>query len=166
MPSFDIVLEPNLVELRNAVDQTQREIGTRFDFKGSPAKVDTIDAGKDKQLHLWGDSDFQIAQVRDILLARLAKRQVDVRFLDLEGALEKMGGDKLRQVILVKAGVDAEAAKKIQTTLRQSKLKVQAQFQGDAVRVTGGKRDELQAAIALVRQEMNDLPLGFKNFRD
>lgn len=166
MPSFDIVLEPNLVELRNAVDQTQREIGTRFDFKGSPARVDSVDAGKDKQLHLYGDSDFQIAQVRDILLARLSKRSVDIRFLDLDEALEKMGGDRLRQVVFVKSGIDAETAKKVQLLLRQSKLKVQSQYQGDAVRISGGKRDDLQAAIALVRREVTDLPLGFKNFRD
>jgi uncharacterized protein YajQ (UPF0234 family) len=162
MPSFDAVIEPNRVELRNAVEQAQKEIGTRFDFKGSSAAVELAD--KDS-LVLYGDSDFQIEQVRELLLARLAKRGVDIRFLDLSGKPQKLGGDKLKLAVPVKAGIAADEAKKMQATLKASKLKVQAAFQGDALRVTGAKRDDLQAAIALLRKEHADLPLNFDNFR-
>jgi uncharacterized protein YajQ (UPF0234 family) len=161
MPSFDTVLEPNLVEVKNAVEQTAREIGTRFDFKGSAAAVEL----KDKEITLWGDSDFQIGQVDDILRAKLAKRNVDVRFLDA-GKIEKMGGDKVRQLIKVRNGIATEDGKKIQQALKNSKLKVQAAIQGDAVRVTGAKRDDLQTAMALIRKDLSDLPLSFNNFRD
>ncbi len=166
MPSFDTVLEPNLVELRNAVDQTSKESGTRFDFKGSSAAVELADKGKDKEISVLADSDFQIGQVKDILLAKLTKRNVDIRFLDMDAKIEKMGGDKVRQVLKVKAGIDSDTAKKIQAALKQSKLKVQAAIQGDTVRVTGGKRDDLQAAIALLRKEITAVPLTFNNFRD
>ena len=162
MPSFDTVLEPNLVEVRNAVDQTAKEIGTRFDFKGSSARVEL----KEKELTVWADSDFQIAQVMDILLAKLAKRSVDARFLDRSAKIEKIGGDKVKQLIIVKSGIDTDNAKKIQTLIKQSKLKVQAAIQGDTVRVTGAKRDELQAAMALIRKDIADAPLSFNNFRD
>jgi cyclic-di-GMP-binding protein len=167
MPSFDTVLEPNLVEVRNAVDQANKEIGTRFDFKGSSAKVDlTEKSAKERELTLYADSDFQIAQVRDVLLAKMSKRNVDVRFLDLGAKIERIGGDKAKQLVALKTGVDSETGKKIQTLLKQSKLKVQAAIQGDAVRVSGAKRDDLQAAIALLRKEIADLPLSFTNFRD
>jgi uncharacterized protein YajQ (UPF0234 family) len=162
MPSFDAVLEPDLVEVRNAVDQTAKEISTRFDFKGSSARVEL----KDKELTLWADSDFQIGQVMDILLAKLTKRNVDARFIDRSAKIEKIGGDKVKQVLVVKSGIDTETAKKIQTLVKQSKLKVQAAIQGDTVRITGAKRDELQAAIALVRSQVTDAPLTFTNFRD
>ena len=166
MPSFDAVIEPNLVELRNAVEQASKEIGTRFDFKGSSAAVELSEKGaKERELTLFGDSDFQIEQVRDLLLTRLAKRGVDIRFLDLSGKVQKLGGDKLKLVVAVKSGIGAEDAKKIQTALKASKLKVQGAYQGDAVRVTGGKRDDLQGAIALLRHELPDLPLSFDNFR-
>jgi len=166
MPSFDTVLEPDLVELRNAVEQSNKEIGTRFDFKGSDARVELADKGKERTLTLYADSDFQIGQVRDILLAKLGKRGVDVRFLVLDGKLEKIGGDKLKQAVPVKTGIDGESGKRIQTLIKQSKLKVQASIQGDAVRVSGAKRDELQGAIALLKREVADLPLSFDNFRD
>ncbi len=166
MPSFDAVLEPDLVELRNAVEQSNKEIATRFDFKGSSAHIESTESGKARTLMLHADSDFQVAQVRDILLAKLTKRGVDVRFIDLAAKIEKMGGDKVRQPLVVKQGVDSDSAKKIQTTLKQSKLKVQAAIQGDSVRVSGAKRDELQAAIALLRQTITDLPLTFNNFRE
>ncbi len=156
------MLEPNLVEVRNAVDQTAKEIGTRFDFKGSSARIDL----KDKDLTVWADSDFQIGQVMDILLAKLSKRGVDARFLDRSAAIEKIGGDKVKQPLTVKSGIDTETAKKIQTAVKQSKLKVQAAIQGDTVRITGTKRDDLQAAIALIRQTIADAPLSFSNFRD
>jgi uncharacterized protein YajQ (UPF0234 family) len=162
MPSFDAVLDPNLVEVRNAVDQTAKEIGTRFDFKGSSARVDL----KEKELTIYADSDFQIGQVLDILLAKMTKRNVDVRFLDRTAKIEKIGGDKVKQLITVKSGIDSDTAKKIQNLIKQSKMKVQAAIQGDSVRVTGGKRDDLQAAMALIRKEVPDAPLSFDNFRD
>ena len=161
MPSFDTVLEPNLVEIKNALDQTSKEIGTRFDFKGSAAAVEL----KDKEISLTADSDFQISQIDDILRAKLSKRSVDVRFLDA-GKIEKMGGDKVRQVLKVREGIASEDSKKIQQAIKGSKLKVQAAIQGEAVRVSGAKRDDLQAAMALIRQALPDLPLSFNNFRD
>ena len=166
MPSFDTVLEPDLVELRNAVEQANKEIGTRFDFKGSDARVELADKGKERTLTLYADSDFQIGQVRDVLLAKLSKRGVDVRFLDLSTKLEKLGGDKFKQAVPVKTGIDSEAGRRIQGLIKQSKLKVQASIQGDAVRINGAKRDDLQGAIALLKREVTDLPLGFNNFRD
>jgi uncharacterized protein YajQ (UPF0234 family) len=167
MPSFDAVIEPNLVELRNAVEQANKEIAARFDFKGSSAKVELVEkSAKERELMLFGDSEFQIEQVRDVLLGRLAKRGVDIRFLDLGAKPVKLGGDKLKLPVAVKTGVDAETAKKIQGLLKASKLKVQGAFQGDAVRVTGAKRDDLQAAMALLRKDVADLPLSFNNFRD
>lgn len=167
MPSFDITLEPNLVEVRNAVDQANKEIGTRFDFKGSDARVELADKGaNDKSLTLYADSDFQLGQVKDVLLAKLSKRQVDVRFLDDSAKPEKIGGDKLKQLVRIKAGIESELAKKIQTLVKQSKIKVQAAIQGDTVRVTGAKRDDLQGAIALIKREVTDAPLSYGNFRD
>jgi uncharacterized protein YajQ (UPF0234 family) len=161
MPSFDTVLEPNLVEVKNAVDQTAKEIGTRFDFKGSSAAVEL----KDKEITLLGDSDFQVGQVDDILRNKMTKRSVDVRFLDA-GKIEKIGGDKVKQVLKVRNGIATEDGKKIQQAIKNSKMKLQAAIQGDAVRVTGAKRDDLQAAMALIKKELSDLPLSFNNFRD
>ena len=161
MPSFDTVCEPNMVEVKNAVDNAAKEIGTRFDFKGTSAAIEV----KDKEITLTGDADFQLQQIDDILTAKLAKRNVDVRFLD-RGEVQKAGGDKVRQVIKVRSGIEGEAAKKIQRLVKDSKLKVQASIQGDAVRVSGAKRDDLQAAMALLRKDMADLPLSFNNFRD
>ena len=162
MPSFDAVLDPNLVEVRNAVDQTAKEIGTRFDFKGSSARVDL----KEKELTVYADSEFQIGQVLDVLIAKLTKRGVDIRYMDRSAKIEKIGGDKVKQLVTVKSGVDSDTAKKIQTLLKQSKIKVQGAIQGDTVRVTGAKRDDLQTAIALIRKEVPDAPLSFDNFRD
>ena len=162
MPSFDTVLEPNLVEVRNAVDQAGKEVATRFDFKGTSAKVEL----KEHEITVYGDTDFQIGQVLDILNGKLSKRSVDVRFIDRSAKIEKIGGDKVKQVLKVKEGVDGDTAKKIQTVVKQSKLKVQASIQGDVVRVTGAKRDDLQAAMALIRKDVADLPLSFTNFRD
>ena len=161
MPSFDTVLEPNLVEVKNAVEQTAKEIGTRFDFKGSSAAVEL----KDKEITLYADSDFQITQVDDILKNKLTKRSVDVRFIDA-GKVEKIGGDKVKQVLKVRNGIATEDGKKIQQAIKGSKLKVQAAIQGEEVRVTGAKRDDLQAVMALLRKDMAELPLSFNNFRD
>ena len=162
MPSFDTVIEPNLVEVKNAVDQTAKEIGTRFDFKGSSARIEL----KDKEITLFADSDFQIGQVMDILLGKLTKRSVDARYIDRSAKIEKIGGDKVKQVLTVKNGIDSDTAKKIQTLVKQSKLKVQAAIQGDVVRVTGAKRDDLQGAMALIRKDVADAPLTFTNFRE
>ena len=161
MPSFDTVCEADLVEVKNAVDNTAKEIGTRFDFKGTSAAIEL----KDKDITLIGDSDFQLQQIDDILRNKLAKRNVDVRFLD-KGDVQKMGGDKVKQVVKVLNGIASEDAKKIQRIIKDSKLKVQAAIQGESVRVTGAKRDDLQAAMASIRKDMPDLPLSFDNFRD
>jgi cyclic-di-GMP-binding protein len=161
MPSFDTVSEANLVEVKNAVDQANKEITTRFDFKGSDARVEQ----KERDLTAFADSEFQLGQVRDVLTNKMTKRNVDVRFLDL-GKIEKIGGDKVKQVIKVKNGIETEDAKKIVRVIKDSKMKVQASIQGDAVRVTGAKRDDLQAAMTLLRKEIKDLPLEFNNFRD
>jgi hypothetical protein len=150
-----------MVEVRNAVDTSSKEIGTRFDFKGTSAALEL----KDKEITMFGDADFQLTQVEDILRNKLTKRNVDVRFLDI-GKVEKIGGDKVKQVIKVKNGIETEDAKKITKLIKESKLKVQASIQGDAVRVTGTKRDDLQAAMALLRKDMTELPLSFDNFRD
>lgn len=161
MPSFDTVCEADFVEVKNAVENTAKEIGTRFDFKGTSAAIEL----KDKEITLFGDADFQLQQVEDILRNKLTKRSVDVRFLDVQKA-QKIGGDKLKQTIKVKNGIEAELGKKLQKLIKESKLKVQAAIQGDAVRVTGAKRDDLQAAMALIRKDLADHPLSFNNFRD
>jgi uncharacterized protein YajQ (UPF0234 family) len=161
MPSFDTVCEANLVEVKNAVENAAKEIATRFDFKGTSAALEL----KDKEITMFGDAEFQLTQVEDILRNKLTKREVDVRFLD-RSDVQKIGGDKVKQVIKVRNGIESEAAKKIQRLIKDSKLKVQAAIQGESIRVTGAKRDDLQAAMALIRKDMTDLPLSFNNFRD
>ena len=161
MPSFDVVSEADQVEVKNAVDQANKEITTRFDFKGSDARVEQ----KENELTAYADSEFQLGQVRDVLTTKMAKRNVDIRFLDL-GKIEKIGGDKVKQIIKIKNGIETESAKKIQRIIKDSKIKVQASIQGDALRVTGTKRDDLQSTIALLKKEVTDLPLEFENFRD
>jgi uncharacterized protein YajQ (UPF0234 family) len=150
-----------MVEVKNAVDTTAKEIATRFDFKGTSAAVEL----KDKEITLFGDADFQLTQIDEVLLNKMAKRGVDVRFLD-KGDVQKMGGDKVKQVLKVRNGIATEDSKKIQKALKESKLKVQASIQGDAVRVTGAKRDDLQGAMALLRKEITEIPISFNNFRD
>ncbi|MGA1083483.1 MAG: YajQ family cyclic di-GMP-binding protein [Burkholderiaceae bacterium] len=161
MPSFDATLEADATELRNAVEQTSKEIGTRFDFKGTSASVEQ----KDRELTCIADSEFQLSQVRDVLIGKCAKRGVDVRFLNM-GDIQKLGGDKIKQVITVRHGIAGDDAKRIVRVIKDSKMKVQAAIQGDAVRITGGKRDDLQAAIALLKKDVSALPLTFGNFRD
>jgi len=161
MPSFDTVCEPNMAEVKNAVDNAAKEIATRFDFKGTSAAIEL----KDKDITLTGDAEFQITQIDDILRNKLTKRSVDVRFLDA-GDVQKAGGDKVKQVVKVKNGIESEQAKKITRLIKDSKMKVQAAIQGDAVRVTGAKRDDLQAAMALIKKDLPDMPLSFNNFRD
>ena len=161
MPSFDTVCEANLVEVKNAVENTAKEIATRFDFKGTSASIEI----KDRDITLIGDADFQLTQIEDVLRNKLTKRNVDVRFLDT-GDVQKVGGDKVKQVIKVRNGIESELAKKIQKLMKESKLKVQAAIQEDKVRITGAKRDDLQAAMALIRKDVADVPLSFDNFRD
>ena len=161
MPSFDTVLEADLVKVKNAVENSAKEIGTRFDFKGTSASIEL----KDKEITSIGDSDFQIDQINDILRSKLTKAGVDARFLDV-GKVEKIGGDKVKQVSKVRNGIEIEQSKKIQQIIKGSKIKVQAAIQGDAVLVTGAKRDDLQAAMALIKSEISEFPLSFNNFRD
>ena len=161
MPSFDIVCEANLVEVKNAVEQANKEVANRFDFKGSDARVEQ----KERELTLYADDDFKLGQVRDVLNAKFAKRGVDARFLTLDKP-EKIGGDKVKQKVTVKNGVETELAKKIVKMLKDAKLKVTAAIQGDVVRVSGAKRDTLQEAIALVRSGVTEVPLTYQNFRD
>jgi uncharacterized protein YajQ (UPF0234 family) len=161
MPSFDIVSEVNQVEVRNAIDQANKELSTRFDFKGSDARVEI----GDKELTLYADDDFKLSQVTDIVAGKLTKRGVDIRSLKY-GDVEKVSGNKVKQVVAVRVGVEQELGKKIVRLLKDSKMKVQASIQGDAVRVSGAKRDDLQNAIALVKKSITDFPLQYQNFRD
>ena len=161
MPSFDIVSEVDKQEVRNAVDQVNKEVGTRFDFKGSDARVEQADY----TLTVFADDEFKLDQVFDILTTKLAKRNVDVRSLD-KGQVEKISGNKVKQLVTVKTGVESELAKKIIRLIKDSKLKVQGSIQGDTVRVSGAKRDTLQEAIQLIKKSVMDFPLQFQNFRD
>jgi hypothetical protein len=163
MPSFDILCEANAVELKNAVDTANKEVANRFDFKGSDARFELNE--KEHEITAFADDDFKLGQVRDVLMAKMAKRGVDARFLKMEDA-QKIGGDKMKQKMTVKNGVETELAKRIVKMLKDAKLKVTASIQGDVVRVTGGKKDDLQSAIQLVRGGVTDVPLKFDNFRD
>ena len=161
MPSFDIASEVDKVELKNALEQANKEITNRFDFKGSDARIEQ----KEFELTVYADDDFKLSQVKDVLLNKMAKRGVDVRLLD-EKTREKIGSDKVKQIITVKNGIETELAKRIVKAIKEAKLKVQASIQGETVRVTGTKRDDLQEAIALCKKQIDDMPLQFNNFRD
>lgn len=161
MPSFDVVSEADMTEVRNAVDQANKEVSTRFDFKGSDARIEQ----KELELTIYADDDFKVAQVREVLLGKLSKRNVDLRFLE-KGKEERISGDKLKQINTIRKGVTGDLAKKIVRLIKDSKLKVQASIQGDTVRVTGAKRDTLQDVIALLKKDVADAPLSFNNFRD
>jgi len=161
MPSFDVVCEPDMVEVKNALEQANKEISTRFDFKGSDSRVEY----KEAEITLFADDEFKLGQVRDVLLGKLAKRQVDVRFLK-DAKKEKISGDKIKQLIEIQKGIQGDLAKKVVRMIKDSKIKVQASIQGDAIRVTGAKRDDLQAVMALLRKDVTEAPLSFNNFRD
>lgn len=165
MPSFDIVAEVNHVEVRNAVDQCNKEVSNRFDFKGSDARVEIQEQGKQKVLMVFADDNFKLGQVKDVLTAKLAKRAVDARSLDA-GTIEKTIGDTVKQALTLKEGVEQELAKKIVKLLKENKMKAQGSIQGDVVRVSGPKKDTLQETITLVKRTITDVPLQFKNFRD
>jgi cyclic-di-GMP-binding protein len=163
MPSFDTVSELDWVEIKNALDQVNKEISTRFDFKGSDSRVELNQ--KDKTMTVFADDDFKLSQVDDVMLNKFAKRGVDSRSIE-KGKSEKIGGDKVKRLDKLKEGLETELAKKVVKLLKDSKMKVNGSIQGDAVRVTGAKRDDLQAAMALIKKEITDLPLQFNNFRD
>ena len=165
MPSFDIVSQVDRQEVKNAVDQTNKEITTRFDFKGSDARVEIEMQQNELQLTVYADDEFKLGQVSDVLRARLSKRNVDVRCLE-PGSVEKISGDKVKRPLTVRVGVPQDKAKSIVKLLKDAKLKVNASIQGDAVRVAGAKKDDLQSAIQLVRKSVTDLPLQYINFRD
>ena len=161
MPSFDIVSQVDRQEVKNAVEQANKEIANRYDFKGSDARIEQ----NELVLSVFADDEFKLGQVTDVLRGRLAKRNVDVRCLE-PGALEKISGDKVKRPVTLKAGIPVERGKEIQKLVKDSKLKVAASIQGDAVRISGAKKDDLQAAIQLVRKSVTDLPIQFINFRD
>jgi uncharacterized protein YajQ (UPF0234 family) len=161
MPSFDIVSQVNQQEVKNAVEQANKEIANRYDFKGSDARIEQ----KELELAVFADDDFKLGQVMDVLRARLAKRNVDVRALE-PGTVEKISGDKVKQAVKVKAGIPVEKGKSIVKLIKDAKLKVAGSIQGDAVRVSGAKKDDLQSAIQLVKQSVTDIPIQFINFRD
>jgi uncharacterized protein YajQ (UPF0234 family) len=163
MPSFDIVCEANAVELKNAVDTANKEIANRYDFKGSDARIELKE--KEHEITVFADDDFKLGQVRDVLYGKMAKRSVDTRYLKSEDP-EKIGGDKMKQKMVVRNGVESELAKRIVKLIKDNKVKVTASIQGDVVRVTGAKKDTLQEAIALVRKGVTDEPLSYQNFRD
>jgi uncharacterized protein YajQ (UPF0234 family) len=161
MPSFDIVSQVDRQEVKNAVEVVNKEVSNRFDFKGSDARVEQAEM----VLTVYADDEFKLGQVYDVMAAKLTKRGVDIRSLE-RGKIETIGGAKAKQVITVKVGVDQALAKKIVALLKESKIKVQSSIQGEAVRVTGAKRDELQSAIAAVKKAITDFPLQYGNFRD
>jgi uncharacterized protein YajQ (UPF0234 family) len=161
MPSFDIVSQVNQQEVKNALEQANKEIQNRYDFKGSDARIEQDELA----LTVYADDEFKLGQVLDVLRQRMAKRGIDVRSLEL-GAVEKISGDKVKRLVTVKTGIAQEKAKQIQKLIKDAKLKVQGAIQGDLVRISGAKKDDLQAAIQLVRQQVTDLPLQFINFRD
>jgi len=162
MPSFDVVSEVDKTEVKNAVEQTNKEVSTRFDFKGSDARVEQAEL----VLTVHADNEFQLNQVQDILNGKLTKRGVDIKCLEISDKIEKVSGNKVKRSCTVKVGVEIELAKKIVKFVKDSKMKVQASIQGDTVRVTCNKRDDLQAAIQLIRSSITDFPLQYQNFRD
>jgi hypothetical protein len=161
MPSFDIVSQVNQQEVKNAVEQANKEIQNRYDFKGSDARIEQAEFA----LTVFADDEFKLGQVADVLRQRMAKRGIDVRSLEL-GAVEKISGDKAKRLVTVKVGIAQDKAKAIQKLVKDAKLKVQPSIQGDLVRISGAKKDDLQAAIQLVRSSVTDVPLQFINFRD
>ena len=160
MPSFDIVSEVNKVELKNAVDQANKEIANRFDFRGSDARIEQ----NELVLTLYADDDFKLKQVTDVMLGKLTKRGVDVRALEF-GNVAKISGDKVKQVVTIRVGIEQELAKKIVKLIKDSRMKVQASIQGDAVRVSGKSKDELQRVIVRLRELDESVPLQFQNYR-
>ena len=161
MPSFDVVSEVNKVELANSLDQANKEITNRFDFKGSDARIES----KDLEVTIHADDDFKLSQVKEVMVAKMTKRGIDTRVLE-EGKKEKVSGNKMKEIITIKNGISQELGKKIVKMIKDSKMKVQASIQGETVRVTGAKRDDLQNAMQLLKTDVTEVPLQFNNFRD
>jgi len=161
VPSFDIVSQVDRQEVKNAVDQANKEVGNRFDFKGSDARIELAEL----VLTVFADDDFKLGQVLDVLRGRMTKRNIDIRCIEL-GAVEKISGDKVKRPVTVKSGIPQDKSKQIQKLIKEAKLKVAASIQGDALRISGAKKDDLQATIQLVRTSVTDMPLQFTNFRD
>ena len=161
MPSFDITSEINKVELNNALDQANKEITNRFDFKGSDARIEE----KELVLSVFADDDFKLKQVLEVFTGKCAKRGIDVRAFDMQ-TIETISGGKVKQTIKVRNGIETEMAKKIVRTIKDAKLKVQAGIQGEAVRVSGAKKDDLQACMQRIRGAALGVPLQFQNFRE
>lgn len=164
MPSFDITSEVDLVALKNAIDVAGRQIGNRYDFKGTSARLELDE--KNRTISVFGDSEFQLGQVKDILFPEMEKKERESTKRLTVGKIETVSGNKVKQVLTIKSGIDQELGKKIVKLIKDAKLKVQATIQGDAVRVAGAKKDTLQEVIALVRAAITDYPLKFGNFRD
>jgi uncharacterized protein YajQ (UPF0234 family) len=162
MPSFDVIIEVDKVELKNAIDQSNKEISNRFDFKGSDARIELSD---DETLSIYADDEFKMNQVYDLMIGKMAKRDIDIRSLTKQ-KLEKISGDKVKQSVAVLSGIDKELAKKIVRAVKDHKLKAQGSIQGDVVRFSGSKRDVLQEVISLLKTEITEVPLQYKNFRD
>ena len=162
MPSFDIVSEVDKQEVHNAIEQANKEIANRFDFKGSDARIEM----KDYVLTVFADDEFKLDQVQEVLNGKLIKRGIDIRALEIADKIEKVSGNKVKRTVTVKNGIATELAKKIVREIKDSKLKVTASIQGESVRVSGAKRDLLQETIALVRKAITEAPLQFQNFRD
>ena len=162
MPTFDIVSEVDKTEVKNAVEQTNKEVSTRFDFKGSDARIEQADL----VLTIFSDNEFQLDQVQDLLNIKLGKRGVDIKCLEISEKIEKVSGNKVKRSCTVKTGVEMELAKKIVKLIKDSKMKVQASIQGYTVRVSGKNRDDLQDAIAFTKKSITDFPLQYQNFRD
>lgn len=163
MPSFDTASELNWVEIRNALDQANKEVSNRFDFKGSDARAELNE--KEKTMTVYADDEFKLGQVDEVLLNKFAKRGVDIRSIE-KGKSEKIGGDKVKRIDKLKEGLESELAKKVVKLLKDSKMKVTGSIQGTTVRVSGNKKDDLQAAMALIKKDITELPLQFNNFRD
>lgn len=162
MPSFDVIIEVDKVELKNAVDQSNKELSNRFDFKGSDARIELSD---DETLSIYADDEFKMNQVYDLMIGKMTKREIDIRSLTKQ-KLEKVSGDKVKQSVTVLSGIDKELAKRIVRTVKDHKLKAQGSIQGDVVRFSGSKRDVLQEVISLLKTEITEVPLQYKNFRD
>ena len=164
MPSFDISSEVDMVALKNAIDTASKQIINRYDFKGTSANVELNE--KDHLITLLGDNDFQLDQIKDILLPGMEKKEPDSSKRLEHQDVQKVGGNKVKQVLKIRNGIDSDLAKRIAKLIKDSGMKVQASIQGDEVRVNGAKRDLLQEAIAFVKKNVTDFPLKFGNFRD
>ena len=165
MPSFDVVSQVDRQEVKNAVDQANKEVTNRFDFKGSDARIELETRQADQVLTVFADDEFKLGQVLDVLRGRMTKRNIDIRCIEL-GTVERISGDKVKRPVTVKSGIPQDKSKQIQKLIKEAKLKVAASIQGDALRISGAKKDDLQAAIQLVRASVTDVPLQFINFRD